>query len=158
MKNFSKIYGYILGSYTVILAAALIWQALSIYIAGNSAANLDANGLYKSAVYSREIAESHLQPLMWPGIMWAVMAIGGFFVKNCLPGNTVQKKKKKGAAMQLEHDMKREKEKPVRSKSSVRILLYVIAVIFVILGIFNHGMRDVLVKAINICTECIGLG
>lgn len=158
MKNFSKIYGYVLGSYTVILAAALIWQALSIYMAGNSAANLEANGLYKSAVYSREIVRAHLQPLVWPGIAWAVMAVGGSFVKNCLSGDTLQKKKKKGAAMQPEHDMKREKEKPVSSKSSVRILLYVIAAFFVILGIFNHGMRDVLVKAINICTECIGLG
>ena len=25
-------------------------------------------------------------------------------------------------------------------------------------GVLNGGMRDVLVKAVNICTECIGLG
>lgn len=34
----------------------------------------------------------------------------------------------------------------------------VIAVTFIFLGIFNEGARDVLIKAINICTECIGLG
>lgn len=33
-----------------------------------------------------------------------------------------------------------------------------IAVTFIILGIFNEGAHDVLIKAINICTECIGLG
>ena len=33
-----------------------------------------------------------------------------------------------------------------------------IAVIFIILGIFNDGAQSVLIKAINICTECIGLG
>ena len=40
----------------------------------------------------------------------------------------------------------------------IRALLYGIAVLFVVLGIFNGGMRDVFVKAIQICTECIGLG
>ncbi len=32
------------------------------------------------------------------------------------------------------------------------------AVAFIIAGIFNDGARDVLIKAVNICTECIGLG
>ena len=40
----------------------------------------------------------------------------------------------------------------------VRMILYVLAVVLVVTGICNGGMRDVLVKAINICTECIGLG
>ncbi len=39
-----------------------------------------------------------------------------------------------------------------------RIALLVCAVMLVIAGIINGGMYDVLVKAINICTECIGLG
>ena len=44
------------------------------------------------------------------------------------------------------------------SVNAVRIALYVIAAILTVLGICNGGMRDVLIKAINICTECIGLG
>lgn len=39
-----------------------------------------------------------------------------------------------------------------------RIALVGCAVVFIILGIANGGMADVLIKAINICTECIGLG
>ena len=39
-----------------------------------------------------------------------------------------------------------------------RISILVIAVIFIISGILNGGVADVLQKAINICTECIGLG
>ena len=39
-----------------------------------------------------------------------------------------------------------------------RIIISVVAIVFIILGIFNGGMADVLSKAINICTECIGLG
>ena len=41
---------------------------------------------------------------------------------------------------------------------SVRIALYVLAAVLIADGISNGGMRDVLIKAINICTECIGLG
>lgn len=35
---------------------------------------------------------------------------------------------------------------------------YGLAVVLIIVGIMNGGARDVLIKAINICTECIGLG
>ena len=40
----------------------------------------------------------------------------------------------------------------------IRIAVVAVAVAFIVLGIFNGGMADVLSKAINICTECIGLG
>lgn len=40
----------------------------------------------------------------------------------------------------------------------VRLSLLAVGIAFVILGIFNGGMADVLSKAVNICTECIGLG
>ena len=39
-----------------------------------------------------------------------------------------------------------------------RIAVGVLAVTFLFLGIFNGGANDVLLKAINICTECIVLG
>lgn len=40
----------------------------------------------------------------------------------------------------------------------IRISLYAVGVAFVIVGIANGGMADLLTKAINICTQCIGLG
>jgi len=43
-------------------------------------------------------------------------------------------------------------------KNIFRILLLATAVCFMVLGVLNGGMRDVFVKAVNICTECIGLG
>lgn len=39
-----------------------------------------------------------------------------------------------------------------------RCALFAIAAVFIILGISNGGVQDVLGKAIAICTECIGLG
>lgn len=41
---------------------------------------------------------------------------------------------------------------------AVRGAVFVLAVVFLVLGIVNGGMGDVLRKAIIICTECIGLG
>ncbi len=40
----------------------------------------------------------------------------------------------------------------------IRIAVLAVAVLFIVLGIWNGGMRDVLEKGIRICTECIGLG
>ena len=39
-----------------------------------------------------------------------------------------------------------------------RLIVFCVAVVFLVVGIFNGGKDDVLMKAINICTECIGLG
>ena len=40
----------------------------------------------------------------------------------------------------------------------VMINLVIVGVTLFVIGIFNGGLNDVLIKAINICTECIGLG
>ena len=48
--------------------------------------------------------------------------------------------------------------KDARSPRLTRCLLLAAAITLIALGVLNGGMRDVLVKAINICTECIGLG
>ncbi len=40
----------------------------------------------------------------------------------------------------------------------VRVAVFVLAVLFIGLGIWNGGAEGVLQKAIKICTECIGLG
>lgn len=58
------------------------------------------------------------------------------------------------------NNLPRRKPEP-RGESVTRLLraaLYAAAIAMVIAGILNGGMRDVLVKAVNICTECIGLG
>lgn len=41
---------------------------------------------------------------------------------------------------------------------ATRASIAIVAVSFIIAGIVNGGANDVLLKAINICTECIGLG
>ncbi len=40
----------------------------------------------------------------------------------------------------------------------IRVALGVVAVAFIVWGIFNGGMQDVLEKAIVICKQCVGIG
>ena len=42
--------------------------------------------------------------------------------------------------------------------NTLRAVVVIAAVLLIIAGILNGGALDVLVKAINICTECVGLG
>ena len=49
-------------------------------------------------------------------------------------------------------------ERTKESVSRVRLVVLVLAIVFIVIGIFNGSMGDVLIKASKICTECIGLG
>ncbi len=50
------------------------------------------------------------------------------------------------------------REKRTLPVSVVRMVLFAAAAALIVSGVLNGGWYDVLVKAINICTECIGLG
>ena len=43
-------------------------------------------------------------------------------------------------------------------KLIIQCVLVVIALTLLLVGLFTGGVADVITKAINICTECIGLG
>ena len=43
-------------------------------------------------------------------------------------------------------------------KRTLRIVLTLAAVVFIVLGVMNGSAKAVFTKAANICTECIGLG
>ena len=45
-----------------------------------------------------------------------------------------------------------------RPVNAARVILLLLAVLLIILGTVNGSLKDVLLKAINICTECVGLG
>lgn len=87
---------------------------------------------------------------------WAAVALLAVYValracdKSCLREAEALKGQPAGKPAPLQ-------EKPFPA-SVLRADLYAAAIVFIVLGAMNGGLRDVLVKAINICTECIGLG
>lgn len=46
----------------------------------------------------------------------------------------------------------------MRRRTALWAALVLVSVLLVALGVLNGGARDVLAKAIKICSECIGLG
>lgn len=54
--------------------------------------------------------------------------------------------------------VKSQQTKAIDSTLIARYAILAASVVFIVIGIFNGGMADVLGKAVRICTECIGLG
>lgn len=51
-----------------------------------------------------------------------------------------------------------EKKQPVHALAAARWVLLCLALVLLVYGYFAGGTADVLTKAVNICTECVGLG
>ena len=47
---------------------------------------------------------------------------------------------------------------PDKKSKIIKYVILAIALVFIVYGLFAGGTMDVLTKAVNICTECIGLG
>ncbi len=55
-------------------------------------------------------------------------------------------------------DEMKKKVIPPEKLKIIRLVVLALAVIFIIAGIANGNMYAIMIKAINICTECVGLG
>lgn len=253
MNHKGKVLPWVITAATVLLLMMFAWQCLDIYLTGNAAANLDANGLYLQPVYQAEDVALRLKALLPWALGYGLLLLGSLMMpflaeKSKLgamdPDNRLRLLKKNLAELPEEakaQEARRKKirlgcasaialcgmgglfyllnkdnfvswdleavmgqmlihvlpwvimafaiaiagayfcrrsieteiqllrgisgskdraEKAVYAQKSkwVQIFLYACAFVLILLGIENGGMRDVLVKAINICTECIGLG
>ncbi len=49
-------------------------------------------------------------------------------------------------------------EMPLKRANAARAVILAVAAALIIAGIINGSALDVLLKAINLCTECVGLG
>jgi len=143
-----KIMQWIFTIATVGIVLLLCWQCLDIYLTGNRPENINA-GVYLSPVFSAQIVSERLSMVSPFLIIYGVLAVVTVIahlgwgkpqrvtgkIRPCPP-----------------------REQMGKSLGAVRITILCLGVLFIILGVMNGGSRDVLVKAINICTECIGLG
>jgi len=110
-------------------------------------------------VYTIERISAHAGAAAWAVIVFALLAlitgIAGLWIRP-------EREASVPATPRLRENLLRRKEdeaaKNTRLTRTVRIAILTVAVLLVTLGLLNGGMHDVLVKAINICTECIGLG
>ena len=90
-------------------------------------------------------------------IPWMIVALAAAYLALLLHAKSCDKE----CAILKSSSSSKAPAKPVQKGSRNRLLrpaLYFVAIVFIVLGVMNGGLKDVLVKAINICTECIGLG
>ncbi len=108
----------------------------------------------------------------WSGVIESV--VGALFLGQSTTGKALDKAVERAMeGEEAEPAPKPQKEKPVKAvkrepkakrKSSavgvnvLRVALVAVGVFLIVVGVQNGGMKDVLLKAINICTQCIGLG
>jgi len=102
--------------------------------------------LYKTDSFSRDAAV--LLYVSVPVLVCLALVAGGIALNHLLPVTS------ENTAVPAPTPA----PKATRHLRAVRISLAVCAAVLLILGIWGEGFTDILTKAINICTECIGLG
>ena len=142
------LYKIFLSVYAAACCLLLSLQCILLWARGNAAGNRDAAGQLLSPVISREKIAAMLRvstPLL---IGFLIAALLGCLLNTLQPASKT--------ALRSTGPMIPKSGVP--AQRVIRIILFAAAILLIVLGIINGGMRDVLIKAIMICTECIGLG
>ncbi len=134
--------------FCILTGAALIAADLSIYLEGSALKASDP----MAEIYSAEaVAERavFVLPLFTATVILTIVcaALGVRDNKADKPASDIDIKKNSP-----------EEGIPGSVANVIRVVLLAAALIFIIAGILNGSMQDVLIKATKICTECIGLG
>lgn len=146
-----------LGLLWTVVAGLLAAAALRIYSEGMV---LRASGDALAWIYTREKAAAAFAPIAPVFFVAAGLTVLGLILgwkdgKAQLPVKDVRivRKGKRGpgaAACTPRSES--------RHARIVRAVLLASAAVMILVGILNDGLRDVLIKAINLCMECVGLG
>lgn len=114
---------------------------------------------------SREL-EPVIGRMLWHIAPWIFVGFACAILCECFCGRSLRREidlaarsPERASFKNAQTDSGASREKRARlAKTAARAAMFALAVALLALGAANGGMRDVLVKAINICTECIGLG
>ena len=92
------------------------------------------------------------------GAIAALRALTPMYILYALLIIATLASQRKGKVQAAKVKAARPAAQPKAVRPLVQLCLFMLALVFILLGVLNGGWYDVLVKAINICTECIGLG
>lgn len=133
--NFNTFYKIVLSISIIIAGICLICGCIYIYFSG--------------AGYSHEIVVSTFAKICVPVFVCIAFIVGSFFVTDKTKSKFYRPK-----------NFKQDTPPKLNNKTLLIIKSVVIAIgiVAIIFGAIKGGFADVLTKAVNICTECIGLG
>ena len=128
----------------IALAVLLAAGAAGIYLEGS--ARVAENP--QESIYTAESAAGRLAPAVPLFIAAAALAVLGIAlgVKDPEAGKPAKAGGRTAPKAEWKH------------AGVIRAAVVVAAAAFILAGVLNGSARDVLVKAIHICTECVGLG
>lgn len=133
--NVIFIYKILLCVSIIVSGICLICGSLYIFFSGNG--------------YSREIVATTFSKISIPIYISIAFILGSFFIKIKTKSKFYKPKN---------FDQKKEPVITHKSALIIKILIIFVAIVLLISGAIYGGFKDVLTKAVNICTECIGLG
>lgn len=140
-KQLRKIYGIALTVMIVIAGICLMAACICIYASGGD------------EPYSREAVAEAFSGIAFPVYLCLGMIVGSFILDFTLPAEP-----KKGAGRKRVAKTQ-EVRKPASKKAMIlQYSVLCVALVCLVYGFFAGGTADVLTKAVNICTECVGLG
>lgn len=146
MVRIHRIYNIVFSIVLVIAGICLIAGCLSIYFSGDQP-------------FSRESVAATFSGIALPVYLAIAMTVINIVWGILSPIDTkkkpIQKKgnrKVSSTEEEIDFDAPEKKQRPYRNA------ILIAAIILIVAGLLNEGTVAVLAKAINICTECIGLG
>ncbi len=142
-KKGRQLTAWLLTGLTVLLAVALCWAALDLWLEGRAVRQTDP----AAVIYSPEAVRARAGKVLPVFLAWlgTLVAAICFAPRN---GRPVCSRVREAA----------QPAPTPRRLQWLRFGLFAAAAVLIVLGVLNGGLRDVLVKAVNLCTECIGLG
>lgn len=144
----------------ILIAVLLAVGAISIFTEGKA---WQAAGHPSDWIYTREKVTARLLPVL--PLLALSFALTVYGLAKCIKDDEAGKPVRDAELTRNISALRARAAKTPgtspEAKRRQKILwcaLMVLAVCFVVMGVVGGSMRDVLVKAIKICTECVGLG
>lgn len=142
MARLQRTYNVLFSIVLVIAGICLMAGVLCIYFSGDQP-------------FSRESVAATFSQIAFPVYLCIAMTIINIIWGIISP---IDEKKPNTKKKPLHNEVTEEELAAEKRYHAWRNIIIVAAIIFIAAGLLNGGTIAVLAKAINICTECIGLG
>ena len=119
--------------------------------------------LTNPAHFPQDNPEGMIAGLIRVLLPWTAAGLGALAVTNVLRDRSLRRETEAARALPKAETPQSLPAAPDKTgtgkrKNAVRLSLVFLALVFIVLGAVNGSALDVLIKAITICSECIGLG